>query len=128
MPPGQSLGTTLPFAPKPDSLKTHAQLLEAHDTQQDQITSDLLQLASNLKLSTNAFSESLAASDDVVDQAASNLDKNVSGMESASTRMNLLRRATSGWNLFNKMSLYVRIAVLWVAIILLTFVAPKLRF
>ncbi|KAB8338903.1 hypothetical protein FH972_021845 [Carpinus fangiana] len=86
--PGQSLPTTVPFAPAPSKSPTsHAQLLESHDAEQDQLTSSLLNLASALKQSTTSFSQSILGSEGVVDQAAAALDKNVGGMEAASNRM-----------------------------------------
>lgn len=127
--PGSS---TSPFAPKPTSqnpsMTNNETLLTHHSSEQEALTDSLLTLASALKNSTLAFSESLDASDPLVDRATASLDKNALGMESAERRMGMLRRMTEGKGWWARLSLYGWIAVLWVALILIMFIMPKLRF
>ena len=105
-----------------------AQLLESHDSEQTAITDSLLYLASQLKNSTLSFSENLDSSDSLVEGAVKNLDKNVTGMADAGKRMGALRRMTEGVGWWGRLSLYARVAVLWVVVILVGLVLPKLRF
>lgn len=131
--PGTNFNNTTPFSPAStskasESEKKTTNLLEAHEGEQNQLTESLLTLASALKQSTLSFSESLDSSNPLVDLAASALDKNVSGMDSAGRRMGALRRMTEGRGWWARLGLYGWVAALWVAAILVGLVIPKLRF
>ncbi|KAI9687682.1 MAG: hypothetical protein M1820_010388 [Bogoriella megaspora] len=103
-------------------------LLEHHASEQESLTSSLIALASSLKASTQQFSASLEAEKSVLDRAGEGLDKNVEGMEGAQKRMGVLRRMTEGKGWWGRMVLYAWIAGLWVAVFLVGFVGPKIRF
>lgn len=105
-----------------------AKLLESHDTTQTAITDSLLQLATALKTSTQQFSDSLDASNPIVNMAAQALDKNVTGMKQTTGQMSELRKMTSGWGWIFTIGLWARVGILWVVLVLIMGVMPKLRF
>lgn len=121
----------LPFPPKLVSefisVPGTEKLLENHDAEQESLTNSLLSLAQALKVSANAFSEELAASTPLVDRAAAALDKSVGGMEAAGKRMGMLRKVTEGRGFLSRLSLWAWIAILWLAVILIMGLMPKLR-
>lgn len=127
---GQVPSSTTPFAPKRTENKRsdNETLLSHHTSEQENLTDSLLALATALKNSTMSFSETLGASNPLVDGAVSALDKNVGGMAAAEKRMGMLRRMTEGRGWWSRLGLYGWIAVLWVALILIMFVMPKIRF
>ena len=125
--------TTTPFNPAPDRTTTTdskdtTKLIEAHDSEQTQLTEGLLTLASALKQSTLSFADSLDSSNPILDTAARALDKNVTGMEAAGKRMGALRRMTEGKGWWARFGLYGWVGALWVVAILIGLVLPKLRF
>ena len=103
-------------------------LLAHHSNEQESLTSNLLTLASELKSSTNSFKDKLSESNPLVDQATSSLDKNVGGMQSAEKRMSMLRRMTEGKGWWARIGLYGWVAGLWIVLLLIMFVLPRLRF
>lgn len=96
--------------------------------EQEAIKASLVSLASALKESNINFSQSLEEEKNILDRAASGLDKNALGMESAERRMGTLRKMTEGQGWWGRIKLYAIIGVLWLACFLLVFVGPKLRF
>ena len=121
-----------PWATKPSSVSTKkngaTQVLESQESEQTALTDSLLTLASALKDSTLSFSDSVTASKPLVDQTSQALDKNVGGMERASQNMGMLRRMTEGRGWWSRLGLWAKVGVLWVVLILVMFVMPKLRF
>lgn len=119
-----------PFAPKnpiPPSSDTET-LMNHHAAEQENLSDALLSLATALKDSTFSFSESLDASNPLVDQATGALDKSAGGMEAAQKRTGMLRRMTEGKGKLGRIILYLWVGGLWVVLILIMFVMPKLRF
>lgn len=131
-PPSKPNLSTTPFAPKkqdPAAPTTDtAKLLEHHDAEQERITQDLASMAAKLSYEAKSFGASVTSSAPLVDNVVAALDKNVTGMESASSRMGKLRRMTEGKGWLARISLYAWVAALWVVAILIVFVLPKLRF
>jgi hypothetical protein len=104
------------------SLSKNETLLSHNRTEQENLTSGLLNLARALKESSMQFSSSLEAEKDVLKRAEGGLDKSSQGMEAAEKKMGTLRRMSEGQGWWGRMKLYVLIAVLWVACFLLVFV------
>jgi hypothetical protein len=113
---------------KPTSSTTTTALETDHQTQAS-LTTSLLNLATQLKTQSQTFSETLTTTDKSnLDRALRGLDSNVSGLESASSKMGLLRRMSEGEGLWGRILLYLWIWALWAVAVLLVFVGPKLRF
>lgn len=126
----QSQPSAIPFQPKSTtaSRSTNETLLSHHSSEQEDISGALLSLATALKQSTVSFADSLTASNPIVDQATSALDKSSGGMEAAQKRMGMLRRMTEGKGRWGRLILYAWVGGLWIVLILIMFVMPKLRF
>ncbi|MCJ1272294.1 hypothetical protein MMC21_000080 [Puttea exsequens] len=122
------------FNPPPPSSTTTtdhpppASLLEHNDTESANLTSSLVTLAQALKASSQRFSDALDADTATLNRTTEGLEKNASGMEVAGQRMGMLRRMSEGKGWWGRMMLYAWIFGMWVAVILLVFVVPKLRF
>lgn len=103
-------------------------LLHAHRTEQADLTESLLSLARSLKESSYSFQASLSSEKDILDRTGTSLDKNVDGMDQASSRMKGLRRITEGKGWWGRLWLYGYIVGLWVLALVLVLGLPKLRF
>ncbi|KAL2353632.1 hypothetical protein BJ546DRAFT_880657 [Cryomyces antarcticus] len=124
-PPGASTATisTDPSLHQTETLLTH------NRTEQEAITSSLLQMASALKSQSLKFSETLETADkEVLERALEGLDKSATGMEATQGNMGRLRRMTEGRGWLGRMMMYAWIAGLWVVAFAIVFVMPKLRF
>jgi Membrane fusion protein Use1 len=110
------------------STATTEALLTHNRTEQESLTSSLLNMASALKASSQAFSSSLESEKTVLDSATSGLDKNELGLEAAQRRMGLLRRMSEGKGWWGRMVMYAWIALLMVIALVIVFVLPKFRF
>ncbi|PWY94831.1 hypothetical protein BO94DRAFT_582217 [Aspergillus sclerotioniger CBS 115572] len=130
---GSSLHET-PSSPQPSSPSSTARLqatedtLSSHRAEQEDLTSSLLALASQLKSSSQAFHSSLEAEKSVLSRAVDGLDRTTGSMQAAERRMGMLRRMTEGKGWWGRMMLYAWIFGLWVVAILIVFLGPKLRF
>ncbi|KAL4915915.1 hypothetical protein BDW62DRAFT_212348 [Aspergillus aurantiobrunneus] len=123
-----SLHKPTPFSTGP---KTDAETEEALSTdrrEQENLTSSLLSLATQLKSSSQAFQASLDAEKSVLSRAAEGLDRTTGNLASAERRMGMLRRMTEGKGWWGRMMLYAWIFALWVVAVFIVFVGPKLRF
>ena len=116
--------TTSGFSSLPATEKT----LLADSAAHENITTSLVQLATELKQRTRNFEASLDSDKGLVDRVLEGLDKNVTGMDAASKRIGMLRRMSEGKGWWGRIMLYAWIFGLWIAAILLVFVGPKLRF
>ena len=103
-------------------------ILDHHRAEQDALTESLVQMASALKKSSQAFSTSLESERGVLDAAGQGLARNETGLEAAARRMGALRRATEGRGWWGRVLLYAWIGGLAVLAVLIVFVLPKLRF
>ena len=103
-------------------------ILDHHRAEQDALTESLVQMASALKKSSQAFSTSLESERGVLDAASQGLARNETGLEAAARRMGALRRATEGRGWWGRVLLYAWIAALALLAVLIVFVLPKLRF
>ncbi|KAJ5493846.1 hypothetical protein N7463_009933 [Penicillium fimorum] len=102
--------------------------LSAHRMEQEDLTSSLLTLASQLKSSSQSFQSTLEGEKSALDRAVSGIDRTSTTMEAAGKRMGMLRKMTEGKGLWGRMMLYAWIFGLWVVAILIVYVGPKLRF
>ncbi|KAK1146479.1 hypothetical protein N8T08_002908 [Aspergillus melleus] len=104
------------------------QTLSTHRAEQEDLTSSLLSLASQLKSSSQAFQTSLDSEKSVLARAVDGLDRTTGNMQAAERRMGMLRRMTEGKGWWGRMMLYAWILGLWVVAVLIVFLGPKLRF
>jgi hypothetical protein len=118
----KSINSTTQDAPSRESQ------IATHDTERESLQRSLLDLAVQLKQSARGFNASMEAEKGILDAAASGLDKTMGGMEGAGGKMKQLSRETEGAGWFRRMRLYAEVAGLWVLVVLLVFVFPKLRF
>ncbi|KAJ5188292.1 hypothetical protein N7491_004616 [Penicillium cf. griseofulvum] len=102
--------------------------LSTHRLEQEDLTSSLLTLASQLKSSSQSFQSTLEGEKSALDRAVSGIDRTSATMEAAGKRMGMLRKMTEGKGLWGRMMLYAWIFGLWVIAILIVYVGPKLRF
>ncbi|KAF7511818.1 hypothetical protein GJ744_003549 [Endocarpon pusillum] len=110
----------------PDAEKT---LLHTDRLAQSSLTDSLLTLARQLKAQSESLNTTLHTTDkSYLDRALAGLDSNVSGLESASRKMGLLKRMSEGQGWWGRIMLYLWIWALWALALLLVFVGPKFRF
>lgn len=125
----QNYKPTKSTEPLPDPNLSQTEALLSHNREeQENISDELLLFAQRLKESSLRFQSTLEQDKDVVNRASSGLDKNVTGMEGASSRMGMLRRMTEGRGWWARIGLYGKIGVLWVVLLVIVFILPKLRF
>ncbi|PKX94052.1 uncharacterized protein P174DRAFT_441328 [Aspergillus novofumigatus IBT 16806] len=108
-------------------LQETEQTLDAHRAEQEDLTSSLLSLATQLKASSQAFHSSLEAEKSVLARAVEGLDRTTTNMGAAEKRMGMLRRMTEGKGWLGRMMLYAWIFGLWIVAVLIVFLGPKLR-
>lgn len=102
-------------------------MLDDSKTQED-LTTSMISMAVQLKQQTKAFQFSLDQDKGLLDRALEGLDRNLSGMEAASKRMQFLKRMSEEQGFFGRLKLYFMIMGMWFLAILLVFAGPKLRF
>lgn len=102
--------------------------LDDDSAEQEDLTSSLVSMASQLKSHSLAFQETLENEKGSLDRAVLGIDKTSSTMEAAGKRMGMLKRMTEGKGWWGRMMLYAWIFGLWIVAILIVFVGPKLRF
>lgn len=111
-----------------DRSSTIESLLTHNRTEQENLTSSLLQMASILKNSSLAFSTALEEEKDVLKSTADGLTRNERGLEATQKRMGLLRKITEGRGWWGRMLMYAWIFALAVVAFLIVALLPKLRF
>ncbi|KAH8626449.1 hypothetical protein IG631_18467 [Alternaria alternata] len=124
---GYSLFPSKPTTGDPSLAKTES-LLSHERNEQEELTTDLLDMARQLKEQSIHFGNTLEGDKSVVDRALAGLDKNTLNMDAASRRMGALRRMTEGKGWWDRIKLYCMIAGLWLIAFLIVFVGPKIRF
>jgi hypothetical protein len=123
-----STSTSLfPQHPKTTTTATSS-ALAASSTEQECLTTSLLDLASKLKNSSLSFQSALDSEKSILALATEGLDKNTTNMEAAGKRMGVLRKMSEGRGWLGRMMLYAWIFGLMVVAVLIVFVGPKLRF
>ncbi|PVI04705.1 hypothetical protein DM02DRAFT_160197 [Periconia macrospinosa] len=111
----------------PGETETEA-VLSQNRTEQEALTSGLLEMAKQLKKQHIQFGQTLESDKSVLDRALSGLDKNTQNMDAASQRMGTLRRMTEGKGWWDRIKLYAFIFGLWIVAFMIVFVGPKIRF
>jgi len=104
------------------------QSLLSSSKEHENITSSLLSMAAQLKQQAKQFEFTLDQDKGLVDRALEGLDSNVAAMGLASKGMKTLQRMSEEQGFFGRLKLQLFIVAMWVVLILLVFVAPKLRF
>lgn len=107
---------------------TSEAILDHQRKEQEIVTEDLLRMASQLKLSSQKFGEALQEDTEVLNRAGEGLNKNELSLEAAARRMGAITKMTEGKGWYGRIMLYAWIYGLMVALVLLVFVLPKLRF
>lgn len=102
--------------------------LDRQRKEQEIVTEDLLRMASQLKLSSQRFGEALQEDTEILNRAGEGLNKNELSLEAAARRMGAITKMTEGKGWYGRIMLYAWIYGLMVALVLLVFVLPKLRF
>lgn len=113
---------------KDPKLEATEQSLSTQRLEQEDLTSSLLSLASQLKASSQSFQSTLDNEKSVLDRAVTGMDKTTSTMEAAGQRMGMLRKMSEGKGWWGRMMLYGWIFGLWLVAVLIVFVGPKIRF
>ncbi|KAL7807389.1 hypothetical protein V8C44DRAFT_337640 [Trichoderma aethiopicum] len=116
-----------PASPETSTATAEA-ILDQQRLEQDAISNSILQMASALKESSKSFSATLEEDRTVLGAAGASMEKSELSMEAAQGRMGSLRRMTEGKGWWGRMILYAWVYGLMVALVLLVFVFPKLRF
>lgn len=110
-----------------DGIKDSEILMDRARSDQESLTNSLLQMAQRLKQQSHTFADTLSSSKGVVDAAVEGLERSATGLTTAEQRMGKLRRMTEGKGWWGRMMVYAWIAALWLGLVLLVFVFPKLR-
>ncbi|KAK0748857.1 hypothetical protein B0T21DRAFT_421242 [Apiosordaria backusii] len=110
------------------AVTTTEAILDHQRAEQDALSESILQLASQLKASSQAFSMSLEEDKELVDKAGEGMNKTGEGMDAVTRRMTTLQRMTEGEGWWGRMRLYAIVYGLMVVLVLVVFVLPKLRF
>ncbi|KAL4762691.1 uncharacterized protein BDW70DRAFT_149199 [Aspergillus foveolatus] len=121
-PTATATGSSLHDAAKTSEPQARADTEEALATdrlEQENLTSSLLDLATQLKTSSQQFQASLEAEKSVLARAAEGLDRTTGNLAAAERRMGMLRRMTEGKGWWGRMMLYAWIFALWVVAILI---------
>lgn len=126
---GNSLFPSKPTTTTGDPALAQTEALLSHNhSEQESLTSSLLEMAKQLKQQSIHFGNTLEGDKGTLNRAVSGLDKNTLGMEAANRRMGTLRKMTEGKGWWDRMKLYGMIAGLWLFAFLLVFLGPKIRF
>ncbi|KAK0670608.1 hypothetical protein QBC41DRAFT_317377 [Cercophora samala] len=110
------------------AVTTTEAILDHQRAEQDALSESILQLATQLKASSQAFSMSLEEDKEVVEKAGEGMNKTGEGMDAVTRRMTMLQRMTEGEGWWGRMRLYAIVYGLMVVLVLVVFVMPKLRF
>ncbi|KAL2260289.1 hypothetical protein VTK26DRAFT_5744 [Humicola hyalothermophila] len=103
-------------------------ILDRHRAEQDALSESILQLASQLKQSSQAFSASLEEDRELVERAGQGISRTGERMEGLTAKMSTLQRMTEGEGWWGRMRLYAMVYGLMVVLVLVVAVLPKLRF
>ncbi|KAK3989524.1 hypothetical protein QBC44DRAFT_84675 [Cladorrhinum sp. PSN332] len=109
-------------------VKTTEAILDHQRSEQDALSESILKLASDLKASSQAFSQSLEEDKELVEKAGEGMNKTGEGMDAVTSKMGMLQRMTEGKGWWGRMYLYAMVYGLMVALVLFVGVMPKLRF
>ncbi|XXG96575.1 hypothetical protein Hte_002861 [Hypoxylon texense] len=103
-------------------------IMDHHRSEQDKLTESMVGMAQALKQSSRRFASSLQEDTDVLRAAGAGIARSETNMRGVAGRMGALRRVAEGKGWWGRVLLYVWIAGLSVAAVVVVFVLPKLRF
>lgn len=109
-------------------VSTSEAILDHQRKEQEEVTEDLLRMASQLKLSSQRFGSALQEDTEVLTKAGEGLGKNELSLEAAARKMGAITKMTEGKGWWGRLMLYAWIYGLMVVLVLVVFVLPKLRF
>lgn len=109
-------------------ISTSEAILDHQRKEQEEVTEDLLRMASQLKLSSQKFGAALQEDTEVLTHAGQGLSKNELSLEAAARKMGAITRMTEGKGWWGRIMLYAWIYGIMVVLVLVVFVLPKLRF
>ncbi|KAK4193605.1 hypothetical protein QBC35DRAFT_1348 [Podospora australis] len=110
------------------AVATKEAILDHQRAEQDALSESILKLASQLKASSQAFSQALDEDLELVNRAGEGMNKTEARMQTITKRMGALTRMTEGEGWWGRMKLYAIVYGLMVVLVLVVFVLPKLRF
>lgn len=110
------------------NLETTERILLNDSRTQRALEESLVDMSVQLKQQALAMNKALHHDNTLINQAQGGLEGSVAGMAATFQNMQWLRRMSEEQGLFGRLKLYGIIVVMWVVLILLVFVAPKLRF
>lgn len=109
-------------------VSTSEAILDHQRKEQEEVTEDLLRMASQLKLSSQKFGAALQEDTEVLTHAGQGLSRNELSLEAAARKMGAITKMTEGKGWWGRIMLYAWIYGLMVVLVLIVFVLPKLRF
>lgn len=110
------------------STATAEAILDHQRAEQEALSASMLKLATALKTSSQSLSKGLEDEKTTLDSTSEGMGRAGLGMDAAGRRMGALKRMTEGQGWWGRMILYAWVYGLMVALVLLVFVMPKLRF
>lgn len=123
---GSAVGTS--SSPDMPSTATAEAILDRQAAEREDLSAKVFQMAKAMKKQQLSIYESLETEKDVLARATEGMERTGRGMEVAKGRMGMLQRMTEGTGFFGRLRLYALVYGLMVALLLLVFVMPKLRF
>lgn len=121
-------GTTPATTTEMTSTATAEAILDRQAAEREDLTDKVFLLAKAMKKQQQSIYDSLETEKDVLARATEGMERTGRGMEVARGRMGMLQRMTEGAGFFGRMRLYAMVYGLMVALVLLVFTLPKLRF
>lgn len=109
-------------------ISTSEAILDHQRKEQEEVTEELLRMASQLKLSSQKFGTALQEDTEVLTHAGQGLSKNEISLEAAARKMGAITKMTEGKGWWGRIMLYAWIYGIMVILVLIVFALPKLRF
>lgn len=110
------------------STATAEAILDQQSAEREDLAGKVFQMAQAMKRQQQNIAASLETEKDVLSRATEGMERTGRGMEAAKGRMGALVRMTEGKGWWGRMMLYAWVYGLMVALMVLVFVMPKLRF
>lgn len=110
------------------STATAEAILDQQATERENLAGKVFQMAQAMKKQQQSIASSLESEKDVLGRATEGMERTGRGMEAAKGRMGILTRMTEGKGWWGRMILFAWVYGLMVALMVLVFVMPKLRF
>jgi hypothetical protein len=110
------------------STATAEAILDQQAAEREDLADKVFLMAKAMKQQQQSIADSLDSEKDVLSRATEGMERAGRGMEAAKGRMGALQRMTEGKGWWGRIMLYAWVYGLMVALVLLVFVMPKLRF